>query len=131
MERRSLTSASWSTTCRGIADFRPAHAAGAVEQTIASYFERVNADDIEGVAALFTGEATVRAPGFPSCMAAPRLRGTTNGCSRRSHSTSISPRGRSNRDRSRQSTLTSVRRWELAAQTAFQALDVFECMPTA
>jgi ketosteroid isomerase-like protein len=43
----------------------PAHAAGAVEQIIASYFERVNADDIEGIAALFTGDATVRAPGFP------------------------------------------------------------------
>jgi ketosteroid isomerase-like protein len=39
--------------------------AGPVEKIVASYFERVNADDIEGVAALFTSDATVRAPGFP------------------------------------------------------------------
>jgi hypothetical protein len=43
----------------------PAQAAGPLEKIVESYFERVNVDDIEGVAALFTGDATVRAPGFP------------------------------------------------------------------
>jgi hypothetical protein len=39
--------------------------AGPVEQIIETYFERVNVDDIEGIAAVFTSDATVRAPGFP------------------------------------------------------------------
>jgi hypothetical protein len=43
----------------------PAQTAGPVDKIIERYFQRVNVDDIEGVAAVFTSDATVRAPGFP------------------------------------------------------------------
>jgi hypothetical protein len=105
--------------------------AGPVEQAIDNYFERVNADDIEGVAALFTSEATVRAPGFPELHGRAEIAHYYKRLLAPFAKHVDIPTRTSNKDRSPPSTLTSVRRWEMAARPLSRHSTSLRWMPMA